>query len=396
MTSFKYKVKEKTGKTLGGVMIAEDQRTAIDRLQKMGYFILDLREDKPRERPAPGAKSGFCLLRWFIYPIFAGASPYQLMIFYRQFATMIKSGMTVIHSMNALRTQGGSRRLKKVAAEVLPILESGGKLSDAFAKHPWVFPELHISLIRAGETGGTLDNALERIADYLEREHKVRQTLRMSTFYPKILVLAVILIPRFPILLLEGFRPFLRATLGTVMTLGLGILALWVVFRLLSQIAGFRYGLDCTKLAVPKLGKTVRQLALSKFYRVLASMSSAGAPLSQGLIDAAQASGNWYMARKLRTAVPAIEHGQSLTDALRRTKTIPYIGLDMIATGEQTGSLDSMLDKAAEYSENEAEVGTVQATIVTGIVLLLVVAAYIGLMVIRFYAGQYANVNTQW
>ena len=339
MASFKYKVKEKTGKTLGGNMVAEDQRSAIERLQKMGYFILDIKEERPRVE-GRSLNPGKLFLRWFIYPIFAGASPYQLMIFYRQFATMIKSGMTLVHAMSSLRTQGGSRRLKKIAGEVLPILESGGKLSDAFAMHPSVFPELHISLIRAGETGGMLDTILERIADYLEREHNIRQKLRMSTFYPKILVLAVILIPRFPLLLMEGFKPYFRATIGVIMTLGLGILALWVVFRLLSQIPAFRYGLDLVKLAIPKLGKTVRMLALAKFYRVLAAMSAAGAPLSQGIAHAAQASGNWYLATKLKRAVPDIEQGKTLTDALKRTKALPYIGLDMIATGEQTGNLD--------------------------------------------------------
>lgn len=394
MASFKYKVKEKTGKTLGGKMVAEDQRSAIERLQKMGYFILDLKEERHREETP--RKKGFPLMRWFIYPIFAGASPYQLMIFYRQFATMIKSGMTLVHSMSNLRTQGGSRRLKKVAAEVLPIIESGGKLSDAFAMHPFVFPELHISLIRAGETGGNLDSMLERIAEYLDREHSVRQKLRMSTFYPKLLVLAVIFIPQLPVLLMDGFKPYLRATVGVLMTLGLGILALWVVFRLLIQIPAFRYALDLIKLAIPRLGKTVRMLALSKFYRVLAAMSAAGAPLSQSITHAAQASGNWYLATKLKRAIPDVEQGKTLTDSLRRTKVLPYIGLDMIATGEQTGNLDGMLDKAAEYSENEAEVGTMQATIVVGVLLLLAVAAYIGVFVVRFYAGQYANVTTQW
>jgi len=376
-------------------MVAEDQRSAIGRLQKMGYFILDIRETKSREESPKDAKSDFFLLRWFIYPIFAGASPYNLMIFYRQFATMIKSGMDVIHAMTSLQTQGGSRRMKKVASEVLPVLQSGGKLSDAFAMHPWVFPELHLSLIRAGETGGMLDSILERIADYLEREHKIRQTLRMSTLYPKILVLALIFIPKFYILLLEGFKPYLRATLGPVIIIGGLALVLWVAFRLLSQIAGFRYGFDCLKLAVPRLGKTIRFLALSKFYRVLSAMSAAGAPLSQGIAGAAQATGNWYLARKLKRAVPGIEQGRSLTEALRDTKAIPYIGLDMIATGEQAGNLDGMLDKAAEYSENEAEVGTVQATLVTGIVLLLIVAVFIGLTVLRFYAAYFANVTPQ-
>lgn len=395
MTSFRYKVKDKSGRTLDGITIGEDQRSAIEHLQKMGYFVLNITQ--VRERSDRRWNPARLLKRWLVNPIFFGASVYQLAVFYRQLATMVKSGMTIVHAMSSLSSQGGSRPLRKIASETVPVLQSGGKLSDAFAGYPWVFPELHISLIRAGETGGTLDKMLGKIADYLEREHGVRQKLRLATFYPKILVLAVILIPRFHILILGGLTPYMKATLAILLPVGIGLLALWVAFRLLSQIRAFRYGLDLVKLAVPKIGKTVKMLALSKFYRVLGAMYAAGSPLSQGLEHAAKACGNWYMATRLRRAIPWVEQGNSLSESLERTRILPRMGLDMLATGEQTGNIDEMLDKAAEYSENEAEVATIQTTIIVGVLLLLCVAAYIGCFVVQFYVGQYANVmNQSW
>lgn len=395
MRSFRYKVKDKAGRTFDGIMIGEDQRAAVERLQTMGYFVLGVHEIRKRQG---GAFNPLGLLeRWFVAPIFSGASAYELAIFYRQFATMVKSGMTVVQAMNSLRTQGGSRRLRKIAVETAPFLQAGGHLSEAFARYPWMFPELHISLLRAGEAGGTLDRMLERIADYLEREHAVRQKLRLATLYPKLLVLAVILIPPFPLLILEGFAPYARATLGLLLPMAAVLLVLWVLFRLLYQIPAFRYSLDLAKLAVPKVGKTVKMLALSKFYRVVAAMFAAGAPLSQGLAHAADASANWYLATRLKTAIPWIEQGRSLSESLEHTRVLPRMALDMLATGDQTGNIDGMLDKAAEYTENEAEVATVQSTIVVGVLLLLCVAAYIGYFVVQFYVGQYGNVmNQQW
>ena len=395
MASFKYKVKDKSGRTLDGVMKAEDQDAVVERLQEMGHYVLEVRETREPLDTSLGPYQ--LLVRWFIHPIFSGARAYDLAIFYRQFATMVKSGMTLVQSMSSLCEQGGSRRLRRIASESLPFLQAGGRLSDAFARYPWVFPELHISLLRAGEVGGTLDKMVERIAGYLEREHGVRQKLRVATLYPKILVLAVIFIPQFPILLLEGFKPYARATLGLLLPIGGALLALWVAYRLLYQMPAFRCGLDLVKLAVPKIGTTVRMLALSKFYRVLAAMSAAGASVSQAVAHAAKASGNWYLATRLQEAIPRVEQGMSLCESLRRTGVLPPMALDMLATGEQTGNVDGMLDKAAEYTENEAEVATLQSTVVVGVLLLLGIAAYIGWFVVGFYVSQYTNVmDQQW
>ncbi|HUV05640.1 MAG TPA: type II secretion system F family protein [Armatimonadota bacterium] len=396
MASFRYKVKDKSGRTIAGVVDAEDQRSAVANLQRMGYFVLDIREAPVGvEQARTSWNPARLFVRWFVNPIFAGATVYSLGIFYRQLATMMRSGLTLTQAMRSLRSQGGSRRLRKIAAETMEFLQSGTRLSDAFARYPWMFPELHISLLRAGEASGMLDKMIERIADYLEWEHSVRQKLRLVTLYPKILVLAVIFIPSLPILLLEGLREYLRATVYNLIPIAIVILALWAVYRILYQIQSFRYGVDMVKLAIPRIGNIVRMLALSKFYRVVSAMFAAGAPLSQGLAHAADASGNWFLATRLKTAIDPIERGQSLSESLERTGVLPRMALDMLATGEQTGNVDAMLDKVAEYTEGEAEVATLQSSVTLGVLLFLGMAAYIGAFVIKFYVGYFSRVFSQ-
>jgi len=396
MASFRYRVKDKSGRTINGVMAAEDQRSAVANLQSMGYFVLDIRETRGGlEQPGAGWNPARLFVRWFVNPIFAGATVYSLAVFYRQLATMIKSGMTLVQAMSFFQSQRGSRRLREIAAETMELLQSGVRLSDAFARYPWMFPELHIGLLRAGEASGTLDEIIERIADYLEWEHRMRQRLRLVTLYPKILILAVIFIPSFPILLLQGFKEYLRATVYNLIPVAIGILALWAAYRIAYQVPAFRYGIDVVKLAIPKVGQVVRMQALSRYYRVLSAMFAAGAPLSQGLMHAANASGNCFLAARLRTAVPWVERGQRLSESLERTGVLPRTALDMLATGEQTGNVDAMLDKAAEYTENEADVTSVQTTIILGVLLLLGIAAYIGLFVVRSYIHLYSGVANQ-
>jgi type II secretory pathway component PulF len=393
MASFKYRVKDKAGRDVDGLMVGEDRHVIVSNLQQMGYFVLAVEEIKESSDRTLNPVRLF--VKWFINPLFAGARTWELAFFYRQFATMVKSGLTIVQALSSLRTQGISRRLRKIAAETLPLIQAGGALSEAFARYPWMFPELHISVLRAGEMSGTMDKMLGKIADYLEREHEVRRKLRLATFYPKLLILAVIFIPRFPLLLFYGFKEYSQATLVLLLPIILALAGLWVVHRLLYQIPAFRYGLDLVKLCVPKLGKTVRMLALSKFYRVVAAMYAAGASLSQALMYAANATNNWYLGTRLNRAIPLVEQGAPLSQALERTGVVPRIALDMISTGEQTGNIDDMLEKVAEYTENEAEVSIVQSTLVIGILLLLGIGAYIGLFVVRFYLGQYGSLIDQ-
>ena len=390
MPSFTYKVKDKAGRTTQGQMDAPDQRSVAAKLREEGYFIVEVHEEHAR-RSGESVNPLKKLILWFWNPIFAGATPQDLAVFYRQLATMIRSGMALTQAMASLQTQGGNRRLKKIAGETLPHLQQGGRLSDVFAKYPWMFSDLQISLLRAGEGGGTLERVLDRIASYMEREVRVRQSLRLATLYPKILVLAVIFIPEFPVLILAGGKAYLNATLSILGPILIGLIAIWSVYKLFYQIPAVKDSVDMFKLTIPKIGKMVKMLAVSKYYRVLSSMFASGMPISQGLVHAANACGNRYLAKKLKSATPGVMRGEALSDCLARSNALPQMGLDMLKTGERTGNVDEMLDKAAEYTENEAEVQVIQSTVILGVVMMLAVAAYIGYYLVTSYLGMANN-----
>jgi type II secretory pathway component PulF len=308
---------------------------------------------------------------------------------------MVKAGMTLGEAMSALSTQKMNGRLKKIAGEVAAYLHSGGCLSDGFARYPWMFAELHIDLLRAGESSGTTDRILDRIARQLEWDHSIRQKLRLATLYPKILVLAVIFIPKFSILIFKGFAPYMHATVGIVLPVVGALILLWALYRILYQIAGFRHAVDLVKISIPKIGNMVRMLALARFYRTMGALYAAGAPVSKALLHGARSCGNEYLSRGLQKAIPDVEHGRSVYESLKRTQVLPDMALNMLQTGERTGDVDQMLEKTADYTESEAEVAVLQSTVILGALLLLGIAAYIGYTLVQFYSSYASSVNVQ-
>lgn len=399
MPVFRYKAKDAEGQSVEGVIEASDERTAAVDLRQKGYYILSIGKlhGDPRMSIARLKKMLEFFYRWFYNPIFAGATVAQLAFFYRQLAGMIKAGIPLVQTMSSLRTRAGNRCLRKIADETMQYLLQGGRLSQSFSRYPWMFSEMQIHLLRAGEEAGTLAQMVERIADMLDREVRLRQRLRVATLYPKILVLAVIFIPAFPVLVFQGPRAYFDKTVAKIIPVVLSLLAIWALYRILTQFHAFRYLIDHLKLYLPGIGKIVRSASLGRFYRVLAAMIAAGVPLPQGLRLASDSSGNSVIGSRLKKAIPNVELGQPLTDSLAATRVLPTVAIEMLGTGEQTGSVDSMLDKVAEYTENDLETVTTQSTIILGVILLLGIAAYIGKVVVTFYLIQYGKlVNQVW
>lgn len=399
MPAFRYKAKNSEGQSVEGVIEASDERTAAIDLQQKGYYILSIGKlhGDPRTSIARPKNIFDVFCRWFYNPIFGGATVAQLAFFYRQLASMIKSGIPLVQAMSSLRTRAGNRRLRKIANETMEYLRQGGRLSESFSRYPWMFSEMQIHLLRAGEEAGTLDHTVERIADMLDREVRLRHRLRLATLYPKILVLAVIFIPAFPVLVFQGPQAYFDKTIANIIPVALYLVVIWVLYRILYQLSAFRCLIDHLKLCLPGIGKIVRSACLARFYRVFAAMVAAGVPLSQGLKFASDSSGNSVIGSRLKKAIPNIERGQSLTGSLAETRVLPTVAIEMLGTGEQTGSVDSMLDKVAEYTENDLETVTAQSTIILGVILLLGIAAYVGKVVVTFYLTQYGKLlNQSW
>ncbi|MHB0912565.1 MAG: type II secretion system F family protein [Armatimonadota bacterium] len=381
MTGFNYKAKDQSGCTVTGTMEGTDERSVRLQLRELGYYVLDLR----KRRNGNAAR--------VVNQILGGVPARDMAVFYRELTTMLRAGMSIHQAASLLSQQGVSRRLRRVCAECVPHLQSGGKLSEVLARYPWLFPEMHISLIQTGETGGSLDLMFERLSEYMEHEYALRQKLRMQTFYPKILVLAVIFIPSLPTLIFKGTGAYLAATLGTLAHLLFWGLLLWAIYRLLCLIPSVRYAFDMLKLAIPKIGPASKMLAIGRFCRVFSTMWSAGIPPAQGVLHGARATGNAYLARRLMAAAPLVEQGESLTTALARTYVLQPLMLNMLSTGEHTGNMDEMLDKAAVYSESEGALALNQSAVVIGVLLYLGVALYIASVVISGWEGYGSQLN---
>jgi type IV pilus assembly protein PilC len=397
MPLYEYTARDQQGKPSRGTVEADSNSVAAARLRAQGLWVTGLRTvgatrevsrtasaEATISMPA-GAPRGSLLDAWW-----TGVSLKELAIFFRQFGTMVNAGMPLSRSLSILASQTTNRRLKEVIADLAAQVQAGGKLSEAFRRHPALFRPVQIAMIEAAEAGGLLDRMLNRIADYLEREYEIRLEIKRRTLYPKLLLGAAIFIPPVKVLIFDGIVPYLRATVGMVLPLLLWVAGLWIFFRLLFQIPAFRALYDGIKLAIPVLGKNVRQFAVGKFCRSLAALYGAGLPVGRALRTSADACDNYLIARAVHRQSPRVERGEPLSAVLAGTGLFSPIVLGMVATGEHAGDMEGMLTKVADYQEREAEHSTRQLIVVLGVVVFLAVALMIAVQIVGFYS-QYAS-----
>ncbi len=388
MPLYRYTAKNQQGGTVTGVVEAEDTRRAAGIVREMGLLLLDVHP----ERALSTEQAQSAVMNRVVYPVHSGVSVRDLAIFYRQLATAVRAGIPVHRALMSVAENTGKPRLRRVVQAVVNDLMQGKSLVSALRKHPHVFDELQIALIQAGEEGGLLDTMLDRLADYLERDYKLRLKIRAGTFYPKVLLVAGIFIPKIPILVVGGgLVPYLRETVGWAGPILLAVLVIVAVFRIALQVEAIREAYDWLKLTIPGIGGLVRQLAMARFSRAMAALFSAGVPLQRAMNISALATDNYYLTKRLRTAVTAVEHGQSLSSAFRQTGVMPPLVLDMLSTGESTGNVDAMMDKVAEYYEQETDVKSHQAVIALSVGVYLLIALWIASMIIGFWQGYAAG-----
>ena len=384
MPVYRYTAKNQQGGTVTGLVEAEDTRRAAGIVREMGLLLLDVRPEHTVNRQ----QAEQVVMQKVVYPVYSGVSVRDLAVFYRQMATAVRAGIPIHRALLSVAENTGKPRLRRVVQAVVNDLMAGKSLAQAMSKHPHVFDELQLALIQAGEEGGLLENMLERLADYLERDYKLRLKIRAGTFYPKLLLLAGIFIPKIPILVVGGgLIPYLRETVGWAGPILLAVLAIVAVVRILLQVEPLREAYDSLKLMVPGIGGLVRQLAMARFSRAMAALYAAGVSLPRAIAVAALAADNYYLTKRLRGAIREVEHGQSISEAFRRTGVMPPLVLDMLQTGESTGNVDSMMDKVAEYYEQETDVKSGQAVVVLSVGVYLLIALWIASMIIGFWQG---------
>ncbi len=400
MTNFAYKALDARGAQAAGEIEGESKTAVAATLRNRGLTVLDLNE----------VKQG-----WGQIQLGGSIKSKDLTVFSRQFATMVNSGLSMLRCLYVLEEQTPNKKLAKVITAVRADVEAGISLSDALEKHPKVFNRLYVSMVRAGELGGILDEVLNRVATQLEKEDSIRRAVKSAMVYP-------ILIGSFAILVLIGMVLFLipifagmykdlgnaKLPLLTRIMMGAseifrswwGLLVLAVIiglvylFRRLKRTDRGQHVWDRFKLHVPLgIGEIVRKLAIARFARTLGTLITSGVPILHAIEITGQAAGNVVIEDAMEAVQVSVKEGQSITAPLAKEKVFPAMVTQMISVGEETGSLDAMLSKIADFYEDEVNAAVKSLTSILEPILMLFVGALVGTVVISMYLPIFNMMN---
>ncbi len=401
MATFKYTVRDKAGKPVGGTIDGATKVAASAKLRSMGYVIVSLDE------------SGGILDRLNSFQIGTGVKATDITVFSRQFATMIGAGLSLTKCLAILGQQTESAALRVIINQITHDVESGQSLSDALSKHPKVFPPIFVNMVRSGETGGVLDEVLNRLADHFEREAMIRGRIRSAMTYPiamgslvliVLVAMLVFVVPTFqtmfasmggtlplPTQILVGISNGARSWPGLV-TLVV-VIGLVVAFRWWKSTPEGLYMWDAIKLRMPVFGKLIRKMALSRFTRTFGTLVAAGVPILAALDIVGTTSGNEVIARAVRKARSAIKEGETIAKPLGENPVFPAMVVQMISVGEETGALDAMLSKVAEFYDEEVTAGVEGLTSLIEPLMMATLGVIVGGIVIALYMPMFEVVS---
>ncbi|MFM8236416.1 MAG: type II secretion system F family protein [Actinomycetota bacterium] len=396
--TFQYKVKDRAGRLIEGSLEADGADLVVGRLRSMGYVPIEV-----VQQGGAGVNTELKI------PGFSDrVKTKDVAVFSRQFATMINSGLSMLRSLYILADQTESKTLAAIIATVRADVEKGSSLSVALGRHPKAFGRLYVSMVRAGEVGGALDSVLMRLAETLEKQVELRRKVRSAMTYPTVvgaLVLFIVtamllfVIPMFegiyselggslpaPTQFLINLSKFFRTFWWMVALAGVG--ATFGVRRWIATPEG-RATWDALKLRVPIFGMLARKTALARFSRTLSALTRSGVPILESLEIVAETSGNHVVATAVRDTQSAVKRGDPLAKRLADHAVFPPMVVQMIAVGEETGALDEMLDKIADFYDQEVEATVDAITSLIEPLLIVVMGISVGGMIISLYLPMF-------
>ncbi len=378
-----------TGQILKGSFEAGSRDELMGHLRKNRMILVSMRE-APREfkLALPGS----------------GITTRDVVIFTRQFATMINSGLPLVQSLTILAQQTENQKLKDITRQVVYDVEAGNTLADALGKHPDAFSRLYVNMVAAGEAGGILDTILNRLAAFLEANDKLIRKVKSAMIYPGVIltvamsavaILLIFVIPIFqqmfsdaavelpmPTRIVIGMSAFLQ---GYWWAMLLGLAVVGFAFKQFRDTSSGRRKVDATLLAMPVLGDVLRKSAVSRFTRTLGTLISSGVSILDGLEITAKTAGNTIIQDAIMDSRASIAGGDTIAAPLEKSGVFPPMVISMIAVGEQTGGLDEMLAKIADFYDDEVDVAVGGLLALMEPVMILVLGVIVGGMIVAMY-----------
>ena len=388
------------GRTARGVKVSgervADSKTALTALLRRERITTTKVKEKGKE---------------FALPTFGApkVTAKDLAIFFRQFSVMIDSGLPLVQCLEILASNQENTTFQKVLTDVRSRVESGSTLADSMREHPKTFDQLTVNMIEAGETGGILDTILQRLAGYVEKAVKLRAAVKAALIYPVAvvgiagIVITLLLwkvVPIFanmfsamgvdlplPTKIVVGLSTFIGRFGWIFIVMGIGM---YFGFKKIYASEGGRYAIDSAMLRFPVIGDLLRKIAVARFTRTLGTLITSGVPLLESMTITARTSGNAVVERAIMGVRKAVEEGRTITDPLKESEVFPNMVTQMIAVGEQTGAMDAMLQKIADFYEAEVDDAVKNMLTLLEPIIIAFLGATVGGIVIAMYMPMFA------
>ena len=396
MTTFTYKALDRQGEILQDKLEGSDTRSVVSALKQQGLLVIDVKEQSVGQKD--------------ILEPFKKVKLADLVVFTRQFSTMINAGLPIVRALYILSEQTENPKLKEVVVEVRKDVEAGLALSEALEKHPKVFTKLYVEMVKAGEIGGILDGVLLRVADQLEKDQELRRKVKSAMTYPiVVLVLAILaasfmlifIVPVFakmfedlggtlplPTRVAMGVSDILTSIFGVFVYAGMGA-GVYGFLRWKKTENGRRiWGRVVLKIPA-KIGDVVQKVALARFARTLGTLSAAGVPILQAIEITATSSGNWVVEKALLGSRDAVREGLPIYKPLESEPVFPPMVTRMVAVGEETGDIDGMLGKIAAFYESEVDATVKALTSIIEPLMIVVVGGIVGGIIVAMYLPMF-------
>ncbi len=403
MIQYAYKARDKQGNLQENIVISESEEAALKQLYEKGLWVIQIRKGKI------GDKTLLDIELDGVFSKLTGVGLKDIVVFCRQFAALVNSGIPIMRALNILSSQAENKGLSDILKKIRDDVEQGISLSDAFSKHPKIFDRLFVSMIKAGETGGVLDEVLNRVSAFMEYRARLSAKIKSAMAYPSVVsvfaviiffVMLTLILPRFSAIFtrlgsdlpaytqfLINISEFLRSTSCIFLILSL-IAAAFGFMRIYSTEKG-KYFFDSLSLKIPVLGSLIQKISIARFTRTFATLIKSGVPILTSLEIVQDSAGNAVVVRTVKNIKNEIKQGGMIHTALERSYVFPPMVVSMIAVGEETGELDMMLAKVADFYDTEVETGIEALTSMLEPFMMVFIGGMIGAVIVGMYLPMF-------